>query len=85
MTTTSSTSFTWSASGRTSSTRDDFAAGPALIPGVVGAHEVFHIAVVAGAALHARALLRLLPVVPPVASRPTAAAPIASPVAAAPG
>jgi channel protein (hemolysin III family) len=30
----------------------DFAAGPAPIPGVLGAHEVFHLAVIVGVALH---------------------------------
>lgn len=38
----------------------DFAHGPALIPGVVGSHEVFHIAVVGGAFLHWRCIRRLV-------------------------
>lgn len=39
----------------------DFAVGPPIVPGIIGAHEVFHVAVVVGAALHARVLLQLLP------------------------
>ena len=31
----------------------DFVAPPHLVPGVVGPHEIFHVAVIAGAALHA--------------------------------
>lgn len=37
----------------------DFVAPPHLIPGVVGPHEIFHVAVVAGAALHAWGIHRL--------------------------
>ena len=37
----------------------DFAAPPHLIPGVVGPHEIFHVAVIVGAALHAWGIHRL--------------------------
>ena len=37
----------------------DFVAPPHLVPGVVGPHEIFHVAVIAGAALHAWGIHRL--------------------------
>ena len=37
----------------------DFLVGPALIPGVIGPHEVFHVAVVVGVALHWRFIAQL--------------------------
>ncbi len=37
----------------------DFLAPPHLVPGVIGPHEIFHVAVVAGAALHAWGIQRL--------------------------
>ncbi|MEX1364733.1 MAG: hemolysin III family protein [Nannocystaceae bacterium] len=37
----------------------DFASGPALIPGIIGPHEVFHVAVVLGVGLHWRFVAQL--------------------------
>lgn len=37
----------------------DFIAPPHLVPGVIGPHEIFHVAVIAGAALHAWGIHRL--------------------------
>jgi channel protein (hemolysin III family) len=48
----------------------DFALGPAWIPGIVGAHEVFHLAVIAGVVFHwkfVRSLLGLAPAPAPAA------------------
>lgn len=38
----------------------DFALGPTWVPGVLGAHEVFHLAVIVGVALHWRFVRALL-------------------------
>lgn len=42
----------------------DFLALPVVLPGVVGPHELFHLAVIAGAALHAYGIARLAQLVP---------------------